>query len=391
MNYFEKWERSILASYSTPSIVLVKGSGVKVIDEHGKQYLDFLAGIAVNSLGHAHPAIVKAVTKQVETLGHVSNLAINKPSVDLAMKLLDLLQMPGGRIFFCNSGAEANEAAFKLARAYKPESEMVSVEGGFHGRTMGALSVTGQPEKQEPFKPLLSNVRFAKMNDAKSIDSAINPKTGGIWLESIQGEAGVIPATAEFISASFHAAERNNALIVMDEVQTGIARTGNWFGFEKFGVKPHLVPLAKGLGGGIPIGALAVQGSLVEAIKPGGHGTTFGGNPIGAAAGLAVIETIEQLDLMKHVQLAEVKIRELLESEHGVVEVRGSGLLLGVVLSGNYAKLVEENARQNGLIVNAVRPNVIRLAPPLIVTMDEIKEGMDVLRNAITKSMEVVS
>jgi acetylornithine aminotransferase len=391
MNYFEKWERSILASYSTPSIVLVKGSGVKVIDEHGKQYLDFLAGIAVNSLGHAHPAIVKAVTKQVETLGHVSNLAINKPSVDLAMKLLDLLQMPGGRIFFCNSGAEANEAAFKLARAYKPESEMVSVEGGFHGRTMGALSVTGQPEKQEPFKPLLSNVRFAKMNDATSIDSAINPKTGGIWLESIQGEAGVIPATAEFISASFRAAEQNNALIVMDEVQTGIARTGNWFVFEKFGVKPHLVPLAKGLGGGIPIGALAVQDSLIEAIKPGGHGTTFGGNPIGAAAGLAVIETIEQLDLMKHVQLAEVEIRELLENEHGVIEVRGSGLLLGVVLSGNYAKLVEENARQNGLIVNAVRPNVIRLAPPLIVTMDEIKEGMDVLRNAIIKSIEVVS
>lgn len=376
------WDSVIAGTYASPKIKLVSGTGSRVFDDTGKSYLDFLAGIAVNSLGHGHPAIVEAVSRQSGKLGHVSNLYANPVSEQLADKLLSLVGFADGRIFFCNSGAEANEAAIKYVRAAKPKSRLLSLEGGFHGRTIGALSITGQIEKREPFQPLLQKIDFIGPNNLREIKS-ISRKTGGIWLEIIQGEGGVNPLTNEYLLSVSKRAAEIDALLVVDEVQTGIGRTGNWFAFQDTELKPDLVPMAKGLGGGLPIGALAISKDYKSVIKPGGHGTTYGGNPIAAAASLAVLETIESENLIDNVKaISELLLLEL-STLPGLSEVRGKGLLLGLVLENPIAKEIESVALQLGLLINAVRSNVIRLAPPLNISKTEALEAVQILKAAL--------
>jgi len=376
------WDSVIAGTYASPKIKLVSGTGSRVFDDTGKSYLDFLAGIAVNSLGHGHPAIVEAVSRQSGKLGHVSNLYANPVSEQLADKLLSLVGFADGRIFFCNSGAEANEAAIKYARAAKPKSRLLSLEGGFHGRTIGALSITGQIEKREPFQPLLQKIDFIGPNNLREIKS-ISRKTGGIWLEIIQGEGGVNPLTNEYLLSVSKRAAEIDALLVVDEVQTGIGRTGNWFAFQDTELKPDLVPMAKGLGGGLPIGALAISKDYKSVIKPGGHGTTYGGNPIAAAASLAVLETIESENLIDNVKaISELLLLEL-STLPGLSEVRGKGLLLGLVFENPIAKEIESVALQLGLLINPVRSNVIRLAPPLNISKTEALEAVQILKAAL--------
>lgn len=376
------WDSVIAGTYASPKIKLVSGTGSRVFDDTGKSYLDFLAGIAVNSLGHGHPAIVEAVSRQSGKLGHVSNLYANPVSEQLADKLLSLVGFADGRIFFCNSGAEANEAAIKYVRAAKPKSRLLSLEGGFHGRTIGALSITGQIEKREPFQPLLQKIDFIGPNNLREIKS-ISRKTGGIWLEIIQGEGGVNPLTNEYLLSVSKRAAEIDALLVVDEVQTGIGRTGNWFAFQDTELKPDLVPMAKGLGGGLPIGALAISKDYKSVIKPGGHGTTYGGNPIAAAASLAVLEIIESENLIDNVKaISELLLLEL-STLPGLSEVRGKGLLLGLVFENPIAKEIESVALQLGLLINAVRSNVIRLAPPLNISKTEALEAVQILKAAL--------
>lgn len=376
------WDSVIAGTYANPKIKLTSGFGSRVVDDNGKSYLDFLAGIAVNSLGHAHPAIVEAVSRQSGNLGHVSNLYANPVSEQLADKLLNLIGFTDGRIFFCNSGAEANEAAIKYVRAAKPKSRLLSLEGGFHGRTIGALSITGQIEKREPFQPLLQKVDFIEPNNIRKLKS-ISRKTGGIWLEIIQGEGGVLPLTDDYLSSVSKRASELKALLVVDEVQTGIGRTGKWFAFQDTELTPDLVPMAKGLGGGLPIGALAISKDYKSAIRPGGHGTTYGGNPIAAAASLAVLQTIESENLLENVNVMSYLLRMELSTLPGLTEVRGKGLLLGLVFDRPIAKDIESAALHLGLLINAVRPNVIRLAPPLNISKSETIEAVQILQSAL--------
>lgn len=379
------WNNLIASTYAPPKLELVAGKGSYVYDATGKSYLDFLSGIAVTALGHAHPAVAEAVALQATKLGHVSNLFANPIAEMLADKLLMLAGMPGGRVFFCNSGAEANEAAIKYIRAYKPKSNMVAIEGGFHGRTIGALSVTGQPEKRAPFEPLMKKVEFIRLNDLGHVAKKITTRTGGVWLEIIQGEAGVIPLDPSFISTIVNRSRSKNAALVIDEVQTGIGRTGSWFAFQGVELKPDLVPIAKGLGGGMPIGALLISEPMAEMVKPGGHGTTFGGNPIAAAAALAVLETISNEKLIDNAIARGQELVEKISVLPRVTDVRGKGLLLGIVLDSDIAKQVESAALNHGLIVNAVRPNVIRLAPPLNVAAAEVDLAVELLNASLLK------
>ncbi|MFZ9840730.1 MAG: acetylornithine transaminase [Candidatus Nanopelagicales bacterium] len=383
MNNQLNWNNLIAPTYASPKLKLVAGKGSYVYDETGKSYLDFLSGIAVTALGHAHPVVAEAVALQVTKLGHVSNLFANPIAEVLADKLLVLAGMPGGRVFFCNSGAEANEAAIKYIRAYKPKSNMVAIEGGFHGRTIGALSVTGQPEKRAPFEPLMKKVEFIRLNDLGHVAKKITTRTGGVWLEMIQGEAGVIPLDPSFISTIVNRSRSKIAALVIDEVQTGIGRTGSWFAFQGMDLKPDFVPIAKGLGGGLPIGALLISEPMAEMLKPGGHGTTFGGNPIAAAASLAVLETISKERLIDNAIARGKELVEKISVLPQVADVRGKGLLLGIVFDSDIAKQVESAAMSNGLIVNAVRPNVIRLAPPLNVSVAEVNLAIELLNASL--------
>lgn len=383
MNNQLNWNNLIAPTYASPKLKLVAGKGSYVYDETGKSYLDFLSGIAVTALGHAHPVVAEAVALQVTKLGHVSNLFANPIAEVLADKLLVLAGMQGGRVFFCNSGAEANEAAIKYIRAYKPKSNMVAIEGGFHGRTIGALSVTGQPEKRAPFEPLMKKVEFIRLNDLGHVAKKITTRTGGVWLEMIQGEAGVIPLDPSFISTIVNRSRSKIAALVIDEVQTGIGRTGSWFAFQGMDLKPDFVPIAKGLGGGLPIGALLISEPMAEMLKPGGHGTTFGGNPIAAAASLAVLETISKERLIDNAIARGKELVEKISVLPQVADVRGKGLLLGIVFDSDIAKQVESAAMSNGLIVNAVRPNVIRLAPPLNVSVAEVNLAIELLNASL--------
>lgn len=373
------WNSVIAGTYSSPKIELVRGSGSRLYDSAGKSYLDFLSGIAVTALGHAHPAITEAILHQSAKLSHVSNLYANPVSAQLAQVLLEISGFENGKVFFCNSGAEANEAAIKYVRAFKPRSSMVSLTGGFHGRTMGALSITGQPEKRIPFEPLLGRVKFIDTNSKSQLKRKISKRTGGVWLELIQGEGGVKPLDSDFVLECVKISRDRNALVVVDEVQTGMGRTGKWFAFQNYEFVPDLMPLAKGLGGGLPIGALVISEKYADVIKPGGHGTTYGGNPIAAAAALAVIDTIRNENLLSNVIQQEEYIRDRMKQVSTVSEIRGAGLLLGFVLAHNQAKRVEELALFNGLLVNAVRPNVIRIAPPLNLSRNDASEAMDIL------------
>ncbi|MFD8367258.1 acetylornithine transaminase [Streptomyces hygroscopicus] len=367
-----RWQGSLMDNYGTPRVPLTHGEGAKVWDADGKEYLDFVGGIAVNSLGHAHPAVVRAVSDQIATLGHVSNLFVAEPPVALAERLLQLFGR-SGRVYFANSGAEAVEAAFKIGRR-TGRTHMVATTGGFHGRTMGALALTGQPAKQEPFLPLPGDVTHVPYGDAEALRAAVTTDTALVILEPIQGENGVIVPPAGYLAAAREITRATGTLLVLDEIQTGIGRTGHWFEHQAQGVEPDVVTLAKGLGAGLPIGATVAFGPAAELLTPGQHGSTFGGNPVACAAGLAVLDTLAADGVLDRVKRAGERLRDGIESlGHSLVaRVRGAGLLLGIVLTESLAPRVQQAAQDAGLLVNAVAPDVVRLAPPLVIGDDEV-------------------
>ena len=374
------WNNIFLNNYGTPTIELVEGEGVVVKDSQGNIYLDFLSGIAVNALGHAHPAVIDAVSEQIRKLSHTSNFYANEPAINLAEKLIAISNLDA-KVFFCNSGAEANEAAIKLSRR-TGKKNLIAAINSFHGRTMGSLSITGQLAKQKPFKPLLSDVQFIDIN-SKSGVRKIKRKTAAVFLESIQGEGGVTPCTNEFLKAVRAKTIKTKSLLVMDEVQTGLGRTGQWFGYENAGITPDVVTLAKALGGGLPMGAILVTGDSKELFEPGQHGSTFGGNPVVASAALATIDVIEKENLLGNsLNMGELLIK-LINQIEGVTEVRGRGLLLGVELTELAAKDVELECRKMGLLLNAVNEKTLRLAPALIVNIEQVKRCSEIIDDAI--------
>ena len=374
------WNNIFLNNYGTPAIELVAGEGVIVKDSQGSIYLDFLSGIAVNSLGHAHPVIIEAVSDQIKKLSHTSNFYANDPSIKLAEKLIAITNFDA-KVFFCNSGTEANEAAIKLSRR-TGKKQLIAAHNSFHGRTMGSLSITGQLVKQKPFEPLIGDVRFININ-TKSGVRKIKRKSAAVFLESIQGEGGVTPCDDEFLQSVRSKSSKTKTLLVMDEVQTGLGRTGNWFGFEKSGIKPDVITLAKGLGGGLPMGAMLVTGEAKELFEPGQHGSTFGGNPVVASAALATLNFIEKEDLLNNATNMGQLLIKLITQIESVTEVRGRGLLLGVGLKDVMAKDVELECRKLGLLLNAVNENTLRLAPALIVNIDQVKRCAEIIHDAI--------
>jgi acetylornithine aminotransferase len=367
-----RWQGALMNNYGTPRLPLVRGEGARLWDADGKEYLDLVGGIAVNALGHAHPAVVEAVSRQIASLGHVSNLFVAEPPVALAERLLQLFGRDG-RVYFCNSGAEANEGAFKIGRL-TGRTHMVATRGGFHGRTMGALALTGQPGKQEPFLPLPGDVTHVPYGDAQALAAAVTEETALVIIEPIQGENGVVVPPAGYLKAARAITAATGALLVLDEVQTGIGRTGNWFEYQAHeGVLPDVVTLAKGLGGGLPLGATVAFGRAAELLRPGQHGTTFGGNPVACAAGLAVVDAIADEGLLENVKRQSERLRGGIESlGHPLIShVRGAGLLLGIVLTGPHAPQVQQAAQEAGFLVNAPAPDVVRLMPPLNLRDDE--------------------
>lgn len=392
--WLARYSNSLMGVFGTPQRVLVRGQGCYVWDADGKQYLDLLGGIAVNALGHAHPFVTSVISSQLATLGHVSNFFTSPTQVALAEKLLEIAHAPAGsKVFFANSGTEANEAAFKLARMNKgnggesqlgQRTKIVALEGAFHGRTMGALALTAKKAYREPFAPLPGGVVHVPFGDLDALRAAVDETTQALFLEPIQGEAGVIPLPAGYLAEARRITREAGALLIVDEVQTGIGRTGSWLAIDGSGVVPDAVSLAKGLGGGFPIGALIAFGPENSALLSAGqHGTTFGGNPVATAAALATLHTIESQGVLEHVRSIGEHVRTELERLPEVTEVRGRGLLVGFDLAGpggdatavpndaNLAAAVVNAALAAGFIVNAPGPRTIRLAPPLILTAEQ--------------------
>lgn len=365
----ERYPHALMNTFGPPRLALVRGEGAHVWDADGREYVDLLGGIAVNALGHAHPALVAAVTEQLQTLGHVSNFFTTGPQVELAERLLGLLDAEG-RVFLTNSGAEANEAAFKLTRR-TGRTHVVVAQGGFHGRTMGALALTSKEAYRAPFEPLPGEVAFVPYGDADALAAAVTGETAAILLEPIQGEAGVVVPPDGYLAAARRVADEHGALLWLDEVQSGMGRTGAWFAHTASGVRPDVVTLAKGLGGGLPIGACVGLGAAGELLQPGNHGTTFGGNPVACAAALAVIRTIEDEGILEHVTVLGQKLRDGLAADPRVTEVRGEGLLIGLDLSADASAAVVESAQERGYILNNPTPRRIRLAPPLVLSADD--------------------
>ena len=367
------WQEAMMNNYGTPPVGIVSGHGAYLVDEQGNEYLDLLAGIAVNSLGTNHPAVVEAVTKQVTTLSHVSNLFASPPAVQLAKRLKEKVGDDSARVIFSNSGAEANEAAFKLARL-TGRRRILAAKDGFHGRTMGSLAMTGQPSKRDIFGPLPGGVEFYPYGDIEYLRALveINPDdTAAIILEPIQGETGVIPATVQFLQDVRSLCDEHGILMMIDEVQTGVGRAGSFFAFEKAGITPDVITMAKGLGAGLPIGACIGVGKAASLFGPGSHGTTFGGNPVSCAAANAVLDVVDD-EFIADVRAKGKKFTAALEKLHVVDHVRGSGLLLGVVLSQPVAKQAVAEALKQGLIINAPSDDVVRIAPPLIINESDI-------------------
>ncbi|MFD6173199.1 acetylornithine transaminase [Streptomyces coeruleorubidus] len=382
-----RWQNALMNNYGTPRLPLVRGEGTKLWDADGKQYLDFVGGIAVNALGHAHPAVVEAVSRQIASLGHVSNLFVAEPPVALAERLLQLFGRDG-KVYFCNSGAEANEGAFKIGRL-TGRTHMVATQGGFHGRTMGALALTGQPGKREPFLPMPGDVTHVPYGDAQALAAAVTDETALVVIEPVQGENGVVVPPAGYLKAARAITAATGALLVLDEVQTGVGRTGHWFEYQAHeGVLPDVVTLAKGLGGGLPLGATVAFGRAAELLQPGHHGTTFGGNPVACAAGLAVLDTIENEGLLQNVKRQSEKLRDGIEAlGHELIDfVRGAGLLLGIVLTEPLAPQVQQAAQDAGLLVNAPAPDVVRLMPPLNIGDDEVDAFLRALPGVLDAS-----
>lgn len=368
----QRWQGVLMNNYGTPRVPLTHGEGVRLWDAEGKEYLDFLGGIAVSSLGTAHPAVVRAVSDQVATLGHVSNLFVSEPPVALAERLLELAGREGA-VYFSNSGAEANEAAFKIARR-TGRGHVVATEGGFHGRTMGALALTGQPAKREPFLPLPGEVSYVPFGDIEALRAAVTEDTAMFIVEPLQGENGIVVPPEGYLAAARQITADKGALLVVDEIQTGVGRTGHWFASQAQGVEPDVITLAKGLGGGMPIGATLAFGEAGRLLTPGQHGSTFGGNPVACAAALAVLDTVFSEDLLARVRRTGARLREgICALGHPLIDhVRGAGLLLGIVLTEPVAPKAQQTAQDAGFLVNAVAPDVIRLAPPLIVSEREV-------------------
>jgi acetylornithine aminotransferase len=375
----ERWKASIQNNYGSPEISLVKGVGAQVWDSDGKEYLDFLGGIATNILGHAHPVLISAVTKQVNELGHVSNLYSHPRAIELAEKLKELTGSTQAKVFFCNSGAEANEAALKLSRL-SGRKKIVSTLGSFHGRTIGALSITGQVAKRKAFLPLLKDVAFVPYNDVKAAKKAINKKTAMVIIEPIQGENGVVVPDLGYLKALRELTSKHGVLLVLDCVQTGMGRTGEWFGFEHEGVLPDVITLAKGLGGGLPLGAMIAIGGASSLFEPGSHGSTFGGSPIACASALASIKYLEDEKILERVKRLELTLKLEISKSPMVASVRGSGLLIGIVLKEPIAKKFITDLQLNGILANATSESVIRIAPPLIVSDSQVSNFIEVFR-----------
>ncbi|CAB4622647.1 MAG: acetylornithine transaminase [Actinobacteria bacterium] len=378
------WTNSLQSNYGTPTLELVSGKGVVVTDSKGNVYLDFLAGIATNVLGHAHPAVVKAVSKQIATLGHVSNFYAHPNVLELSSKLVAITGDKSARVFFCNSGAEANEAALKLSRK-TGRTRIVATKESFHGRTMGALSLTGQPSKRDPFKPLIKGITHVPYGDMGAMLKKVNKKTAMVIVEPIMGEAGVIVPPHGYLQALRELCDETGALLVFDCVQTGMGRTGDWFGYEYSGIKPDVITLAKGLGGGLPLGAMIALGDAAKLFEPGDHGSTFGGNPVATAGGLAVISTIEKSALLERVSAVGVELMAELALIDGVKEVRGAGLLIGIEFNEPIAKQVAKGLEKLGVLVNGNSENVIRIAPPLIVTDRQISKFIAAFATSVDK------
>ena len=384
----KRWQRALQDNYGTPTIELVSGKGSVVKDSNGNTYLDFLAGIATNVLGHAHPAVVKAVTKQIATLGHVSNFYAHPNVLELAEKLQKMTGDKSARVFFCNSGAEANEAALKLSRK-TGKYRIVATNESFHGRTMGALSLTGQPSKRNPFKPLLKGIKHVPFGDSSAMKRAITKKTAMVIVEPVMGEAGVIVPPSDYLKNLRKYCDDNGALLVFDCVQTGMGRTGDWFGYEYSGIKPDVITLAKGLGGGLPLGAMIALGSASTLFSAGDHGSTFGGNPVATAAGLAVIASIEKEKVLKHVdEVGEFLLAELALIP-GVTEVRGAGLLIGLTLEKPVAKAVTKKCQELGALINAPGESTIRIAPALNVSMKQAQKFVAIFSQALKEVTHV--
>jgi acetylornithine aminotransferase len=378
-----RWNSVVQNNYGTPSIALTKGKGIVVTDADGKSYLDFLGGIATSILGHAHPAIVKAVSKQVSTLGHISNFYAHPNAITLAEKLVAMTGEKNAKVFFCQSGAEANEAAFKLSRR-TGKVRVIAAQGAFHGRTMGALSLTGQPSKREPFLPLIKGVKHVPYGDIEAMRKAISKKTAMVIIEPIMGEAGVIVPPIDYLEQLRAICDDKGALLVIDAVQTGMGRTGDWFGYEYSGITPDVITLAKGLGGGLPLGAMIALGKAADLFQPGDHGSTFGGNPVTTAAGLAAIDVIESKKLLNKVkQQGDYLIQELALIP-GIKEVRGAGLLIGIELERLKASEIATAMRDAGVLVNAANPTTIRIAPALIVTDAQINKFISIFKKVIS-------
>ncbi|OMB93780.1 acetylornithine transaminase [Mycobacterium colombiense] len=370
----QRWEAVMMNNYGTPPMALASGDGAVVTDVDGKSYLDLLGGIAVNVLGHRHPAIIEAVTRQMSTLGHTSNLYATEPSLALAEELVNLLGTDcPARVFFCNSGTEANEVAFKLSRL-TGRTKLVAAQEAFHGRTMGSLALTGQPSKQAPFAPLPGDVTHVPYGDTEALAAAVDDATAAVFLEPIMGESGVVVPPEGYLVAARDITARHGALLVLDEVQTGMGRTGTFFAHQHHGITPDVVTLAKGLGGGLPIGACLAIGPAADLMTPGLHGSTFGGNPVCAAAALAVLRVLAEENLVRHAEVLGKSLRHGIEAlGHPLIDhVRGRGLLCGVALTAPRAKDAEAAARRAGFLVNAAAPDVVRLAPPLIITEAQV-------------------
>lgn len=385
MSLLERWQAVMMNNYGTPPLALASGDGAVVTDVDGKSYVDLLGGIAVNILGHRNPAVIEAVTAQLNTLGHTSNLYATEPGVALAEALVGHLGHPA-KVFFCNSGTEANEVAFKITRL-TGRTKLVAAQGAFHGRTMGSLALTGQPSKQAPFAPLPGDVTHVPYGDVDALRAAVDDETAAVFLEPIMGEGGVVVPPAGYLVAAREITAAHGALLVLDEVQTGMGRTGAFFAHQHDGITPDVVTLAKGLGGGLPIGACIATGATADLLTPGLHGSTFGGNPVCTAAALAVLRVLADDDLVGRADVLGKTLSAGIETlGHPLVDhVRGRGLLLGVVLTAEAAKAVEAAARDAGFLVNAAAPDVIRLAPPLVITEAQIDDFLTALPAVLDK------
>ncbi len=370
--------------FGPPQVMFVRGRGTELWDDQGRRYLDFLCGLAVTSLGHAHPAVADAVATQAQTLLHVSNFFANPVATEAAIMLDDLLG-GGGQVFFCNSGAEANEAAFKLARKFggRGRHVVVSALGSFHGRTLAALAATGQPTKHEPFQPMPEGFRHVPFGDLDALAGAVDTSVAAVLIEPVQGEGGVVPAPPGYLEGIRELCDERGALMILDEVQTGLGRTGRWFGFEHAGVRPDAVCLAKALGNGMPIGACWARRDVAAVLQPGDHGSTYSGTPIATSAARAVLAEMRRIDAPALARQAGDRLRRGLEATPGVAGVRGLGLLLAAELDGHDSKEAAAASLARGLVVNNVTPTALRFAPPLTVSDDEIDEAVSIVKEVL--------